>query len=112
MREYVIPSLTSPIRLGRWPSLVLIPFLSLCAVPCTIAQSSRDSAYETTRHKAAELFDQGKRLEALPFLEELTQTKTKNIEMLVASAACVIEHAAVVTDQQAQWKNHVCSRPH
>jgi len=110
MREYVIPSLTSPIRLGRWPSLVLIPFLSLCAVPCTIAQSSRDSAYETRRHKAAELFDQGKRLEALPFLEELTQTNPKDDEMLVALAACLVEHAAAVTDQEAAGKERLRAR--
>ena len=97
-------------RLGRWLSLVLILFLSLCAAPCAIAQSSRNSAYEAKRHKAAELFYEGKRLEALPLLEELVQTNPKDDEMVVALAACLVEHAATVADQETAGKERLRAR--
>src|SRR5258708_35476184 len=110
MREYLISSPTTPKRLGRWPSLVLILFLSLCAAPCTIAQIGPEMAYQARRHKAAELFYQGKRLEALPLLEELTETNAKDDEMLVALAACLVEHAATVNDQEAAGKERLPAR--
>ncbi len=97
-------------QLGRWLSLVLILFLSLCAAPCAIAQSSRNSAYEAKRHKAAELFYEGKRLEALPLLEELVQTNPKDDEMVVALAACLVEHAATVADQETAGKERLRAR--
>src|SRR6266478_7635711 len=101
---------STPMRRGRWLSLVLILFLSLCAAPCAIAQSSRDSAYEAKRHKAAELFYEGKRLEALPLLEELVQTNPKDDEMVVALAACLVEHAATVADQETAGKERLRAR--
>jgi len=44
---------------------------SLCTASCIAAQSGLDAGYEVKRQKAADLFSQGKRLEALPLLEEL-----------------------------------------
>jgi tetratricopeptide (TPR) repeat protein len=67
-------------------------------------------AYQARRHKAAELFYQGKRLEALPLLEELTETNAKDDEMLVALAACLVEHAATVNDQEAAGKERLRAR--
>jgi tetratricopeptide (TPR) repeat protein len=75
--------------------------LSLYAGPCAIAQTSPDAGYQAKRQKAAELFSQDKRLEALPLLEELVQTNPKDDAMLVTLAACLIDHAATLTDQEA-----------
>jgi tetratricopeptide (TPR) repeat protein len=76
-------------------------FLSLYAAPCAIAQTGPDAGYQAKRQQAAELFSQGKRLEALPLLEELVQTNPKDDAVLVALAACLIDHAATLTDQEA-----------
>ncbi len=88
-------------RLRHWPSLLLILFMYLGTAAYIVAQSSNDSAYQTKRQGAAKLFDQGKRLEALPLLEELVQTNPKDDAMLVALAACLIDRAATQTDQEA-----------
>ena len=87
-------------RPRNWPSLLSIFFLSLCEVPCTNAQAGPDAVYQVKRQKAADLFSQGKRLEALALLEELVQANPKDDAMLVALAACLIDHAATLTDQE------------
>lgn len=98
-------------QLPNWQSLLLILFLSLPAVPCIIAQASQpDPAYRARRQKASELFDQGKRLEALPLLEELVRANPKDDEMLVALAACLVEHAATLTNQEAAGKERLRAR--
>jgi len=94
-------------RLRNWPGHLFLLFLSVCPAPCIVAQTGPDAGYRANRQKAAELFDQGKRLEALPLLEELTQTNPKDDEMLVALAACLVEHAATVTDQEAAGKERL-----
>jgi predicted Zn-dependent protease len=94
----------------HWTGLVLILFLSLHAVPYMVAQASPDTADPAKRKKAAELFDQGKRLEALPLLEELAKANPKDDEMLVALAACLVDHAATLTDQEAAGKERLRAR--
>ena len=66
-----------------------------------VAQANPDVDYEARRQKAADLFSLGKRLEALPLLESLVRTNPKDDEVLVALAACLIDHAATLTDQEA-----------
>ncbi|HLW55640.1 MAG TPA: tetratricopeptide repeat protein [Candidatus Angelobacter sp.] len=61
----------------------------------------QSSSYQAQRRQASELFEQGKRLEALPILERLVRSRPKDDQMLVALAACLVEHAATLTDQQA-----------
>ena len=97
-------------RLRYWRSLLLLLFMSLGAVPCIVTQASPDTAYQAKRLKALELFDQGKRLEALPLLEELVKANPKDDEMLVALAACLVEHAATLTDQEAAGKERLRAR--
>jgi tetratricopeptide (TPR) repeat protein len=75
-----------------------------------IAQTGPDAAYQAKRQKAAELFDQGKRLEALPLLEELVQTNQKDDAMLVALAASLVDHAATLTDEEAAGKERLRAR--
>jgi tetratricopeptide (TPR) repeat protein len=89
----------------------LLPLLGLCAIPHgLIAQSSSDAAYQAMREHAAELFNQGKRLEALPLLQELVKANPRDGRMLVALAACLVEHAATLSDQEAAGKERLQAR--
>ena len=80
---------------------VLVCSLTLAIPPSIIPQANPDVDYRAKRQKAADLFSLGKRLEALPLLESLVQTNPKDDEMLVALAACLIDHAATLNDQEA-----------
>ena len=77
-------------------------------------QAASDQAKQETdqakRQKAVALFNQGKRLEALPFLEELTQKNPQDAELLVALAASLIDHAATLTDQDQAAKERFRAR--
>jgi len=97
-------------RPRNWPNLLFIFFLSFCVVPCAIAQAGLDTDYQAKRQTAAELFNQGKRLEALPLLEELVQTNPKDHEMLVALAASLVDHAATLADDQVAGKERLRAR--
>ncbi len=79
-------------------------------MPRVIAQPNADASDSADRQKAAALFGQGKRLEALPLLEGLVQKNPNDDEMLVALAASLIDHAATVTDQDAAAKERVRAR--
>jgi tetratricopeptide (TPR) repeat protein len=74
---------------------------------CAMAQTQADAAYEGKRRQATQLFDQGKRLEALSLLEELVQKNPKDDELLVDLAASLVRHAATLTDQQAAAKERL-----
>jgi len=50
------------------------------------------------------LFTEGKRLEALPLLEEIAENDPNDSEVLVALAACLVEHAATLNDADAAGK--------
>jgi tetratricopeptide (TPR) repeat protein len=97
-------------RLRNWRRVLLRLFVILCAAPCLVAQTAPDAGYQAKRQKAAELFEQGKRLEALPFLEELVQTNPKDDAMLVALAASLVDHAATLTDEEAAGKERLRAR--
>jgi Flp pilus assembly protein TadD len=56
------------------------------------------------REKAVALFGQGKRLEALPLLDELVQKNPRDGELLADLGASLIEHAATLADQDAAAK--------
>jgi tetratricopeptide (TPR) repeat protein len=97
-------------RLRNWRSLVPGLFLSLCVSTCLVAQTRPKASYQAKRQKAAELFDQGKRLEALPLLEDLVQTNPKDDAMLVALAASLLDHAATLKDEEAGGKERLRAR--
>jgi tetratricopeptide (TPR) repeat protein len=89
----------------------LTAFCFCVAVHCLIAQGgAADPAYQAKRQKAVELFNQGKRLEALPLLEELVQASPRDDEMLVALAASLVDHAATLTDQQVAGQERLRAR--
>ena len=56
------------------------------------------------------LFAEGKRLEALPLLEELAQKDPKDSDVLVELAASLIEHAATLGDAAAAGKERFRAR--
>jgi tetratricopeptide (TPR) repeat protein len=97
-------------RQCNWRSLPFILFLSLHAAPCISAQAGADTACQAKRREAVRLFDQGKRLEALPLLEELVQAYPKDDALLVALAASLVDHAATLTDVKAAGKERLRAR--
>ena len=75
-----------------------------------IAQAPSDASYQAKRREATELFDQGKRLEALPLLEELVQTNPQDDTILVDLAASLVEHATTLADHRAAGKERFRAR--
>src|SRR6267154_2123950 len=74
------------------------------------AQTPEDAAYRAQRKQAVDLFDQGKRLEALPLLEALAQKNPKDAEVVVDLAASLIHHATTLTDRQAAGSERLRAR--
>jgi tetratricopeptide (TPR) repeat protein len=56
------------------------------------------------------LFSEGKRLEALPLLEDLAQKNPQDSDVLVALAASLVEHAATLADSSAAAKERFRAR--
>jgi tetratricopeptide (TPR) repeat protein len=99
-------------NLRKRPIVFLALFLNVGILRgSTAAQADTQStAHSDKRRKAAELFQQGKRLQALPLLEELIQTNPKDDETLVELAACLVDHAATLTDESAAAKERFRAR--
>lgn len=83
------------------PMLVLLLTLGMRAQGRGVQLDPQSTSYQAKRQEASELFEQGKRLEALPLLEELVRSNPKDDPMLVALAACLVDHAATLSDQAA-----------
>jgi tetratricopeptide (TPR) repeat protein len=101
----------------RYPgqSRYLVIFALLAAAHGLGAQTAVTAANpvaadQTRREQAAELFNQGKRLEALPLLEELAKVHPRESELLVALAACLVEHAASMGDEDAAGRERLRAR--
>jgi Flp pilus assembly protein TadD len=103
----------------RRPNLSLVLLLSLCAVPlaasqaraqANAAQAEPNASDQEKRQNAVTLFNQGKRLEALPLLDELVQNNPQDAELLVYLGASLIDHAATLTDQDAAAKERFRAR--
>ena len=97
-----------PTRQRQRRLLVLLLCLGLASG--LAAQTASHDSYQAKREKAEELFAQGKRLEALPLLEELALSNPKDGAVLVDLAACLVDHAATLDDQQAAGKERVRAR--
>jgi Flp pilus assembly protein TadD len=98
-------------RVHTQRSLFLVLLLNLFAcLPLAIAQPNADASDQARRQKAVALFNEGKRLEALPLLEELAQRNPRDSEILVALAASLIDHAATLTDPDAAAKERFRAR--
>jgi tetratricopeptide (TPR) repeat protein len=90
-------------------ALVLL-LLVLCLEPCFGANAEPDAGFQSKRQAALQLFDQGKRLEALPLLEEIAKARPDDDEALVALAASLIEHAATLHDEAAAGRERLRAR--
>jgi len=107
-------------RFHRLQALILTPLLGVAATAACAqehththtppAHTQGDAAYVAKRKQAMQLFDQGKRLEALPLLEELVKEDPDVEEVVVALAASLVRHAATLTDQQEAGKERLRAR--
>jgi tetratricopeptide (TPR) repeat protein len=98
-------------RVDAQRGLFLVLLLNLFAcLPLAIAQPNADASDQARRQKAVTLFNEGKRLEALPLLEELAQRNPRDSEVLVALAASLIDHAATLTDPDAAARERFRAR--
>ena len=107
-------------RIGQQSSLSLVLFACVFAMPPAVfpTNAAEDSATQAPpgaadqpkRLEAVALFRQGKRLEALPLLEELVQQNPQDTELLVDLAASLIEHAATLANSDAAAKERFRAR--
>ncbi len=107
-------------RRAQQSNLSFVLLVCLCAMPPVIfaanaarvnaAAAGPDASDQQGRQKALALFSQGKRLEALPLLEELVQNNPRDAELLVDLGASLVEHAATLTDRDAAAKERFRAR--
>jgi len=95
-------------QLCDWATYLALTSLALAAL--TSAQPTQNTTYRVERQKAVELFNRGKRLEALPLLENLAQTKPAHAELLADLGASLVEHAATLTDRIAAGNERLRAR--
>ena len=79
---------------------IVVLLCVVASISSALAQS-RDPVHKTKREHALWLFDQDRRLEALPLLEELAQKNPNDEDVAVTLAASLVTHAATLTDKQA-----------
>jgi tetratricopeptide (TPR) repeat protein len=96
-------------RFRNWRKYLLSVVVDLCLLPGAAAQTGAE-AYHAKRQQAEDLFRQGKRLKALPLLEELVKTNPKDDAMLVELAACLVDHAATLSDAESAGKERLRAR--
>jgi tetratricopeptide (TPR) repeat protein len=80
------------------------------SLPPAMAQPNPAASIQAERQKAAVLFAQGKRLQALPLLEDLVQKNPRDDELLVELAAALVDHALTLSDQDAAAKERFRAR--
>jgi thioredoxin-like negative regulator of GroEL len=68
---------------------------------CDGLRIARTRRGQAERSRAAQLFDDGKRLEALPLLEQVVKANPKDAEMLVDLAAALVDQAALIDREAA-----------
>jgi tetratricopeptide (TPR) repeat protein len=89
-------------KFQHFEARIVLLFLCIAAVVPTVqGQIKRDSAETKKREQALRLFDQDKRLEALPLLEELAQKNPNDEDVAICLAGSLVTHAATLTDRQA-----------
>ena len=88
----------------------VVPILLLFFSLLPTAQAGADEGDQAERQRAIALFSEGKRLEALPLLEELALQDPNDSEVLVALAASLVEHAATLADPDATAKERFRAR--
>jgi tetratricopeptide (TPR) repeat protein len=90
--------------------LFLLPLVLLLVCSPLPAQTNAVASDRASRQRALALFSEGKRLEALPLLEDLAQKTPQDSEVLVALAASLVEYAATLSDSSAAAKERFRAR--
>jgi len=93
----------------RLPYGIVLVLAGVCVSPKLWAQPAPDPTYQAQRWRATKLFQEGKRLEALPLLEELVRAKPQDREILVDLAASLFDHALLV-DREAAGRERLRAR--
>src|SRR5258708_4852946 len=94
--------LKSYMKLRHLHVRILVLFLGIFIPLSNVkAQTNLNAADRIKRDQALRLFDQDKRLEALPLLEELLQKNPNDEDVAVTLAASLVSHAATLSDKQA-----------
>src|SRR6516162_3907473 len=91
----------------RFEACILILLLGIISSLSFSQAQPKDASLRAKRQEALQLFDQGKRLEALLLLEELAQKNPADEQIVVALAASLVTHAATLTDAQAAAKERL-----
>lgn len=91
-------------------AFALLLVVSLTLTGLARASLSSNPPDLAKRRKAIALFNQGKRLEALPLLEDLSREDPKDSEVLVALGASLVEHAATLPDGEEAAKERFRAR--
>jgi tetratricopeptide (TPR) repeat protein len=74
------------------------------------AQSGSDDSYKAERQQAIALFNQQKILEALPLFEDLVKKNPDDNVSLLGLGACLINHSATLTEEDAAKKERIRAR--
>jgi tetratricopeptide (TPR) repeat protein len=90
--------------------LFLLPLVLLFVCSPLAAQTNADASDRASRERAMALFSEGKRLDALPLLEDLAQKNPQDSDVLVALAASLVEQAATLSDSNAAAKERFRAR--
>lgn len=85
-------------------SLILLAGLASLS---PVAPAQDDAPYKVERDNAINLFNQNKYLEAMPIFEDLANKKPDDSIVLLGLAACLVDHAATLTDAEAAGKERL-----
>lgn len=91
-------------------SFVLLAVLSLATTLSSAQKQDSEEAHRAARQKAMDLFNQNKHLEALPLFENLVKQDPKDAEAHLGLAACLIDQAATLDDEEAATKKRLRAR--
>jgi Flp pilus assembly protein TadD len=90
--------------------LLLLLVAAIFFAPPVRAEAQEDSAYKTERDSAIALFQQNKYMEALPPFEDLVAKNPNDDKALLGLAACLVDHAATLSDAEAAGKERLRAR--
>jgi tetratricopeptide (TPR) repeat protein len=95
-------------RPAQYAAAALLGVVMVIAFAVNVhAQSNSTVDFATERAKATTLLKAGKYLEALPLYEELFQQQPNDTVALEGLAACLLAHAATLSDQEAAGKDRI-----
>lgn len=94
--------------MNRFRFLLIVFLVSSCTLG--LAQDSPDDSYKSDRHRAIELYNADKCVEALPLFEDLAKRNQQDSGVLVGLAACLINESATRDDQDTAAKERIRAR--